>query len=142
MTLTELCQELNNWFEQDKIYGSFEIVDGHMSFDPVYLQDGQWFRIVGSVFNDGVYQYPVFDLKDETFGGAIWAMAVPKAVEDLAKDITAYELANADVIASPYNSESFGGYSYSKGTGNSSGGSAADWQAHFARRLNKWRKLK
>ena len=144
MNLTEFCTETNNWFDRgkEKLYGTFDIVNNELIIEPSFLQVGQYFRIAGSVFNDGVYQYPALDLTDETFEGVIWQMAVPKEVLTLIKDITAYELANADVIASPYNSESFGGYSYSKGMGNAGGGSSADWQAHFARRINKWRKLK
>ena len=143
MNMTEFCTEVNNWFDRgrEKWYGTFDIVDGHLTY-PVSLQTKQYFRIVGSVFNDGVYQWPAFDLKDETFEGAIWEMAVPKEVTDLVSAISAYEEKNADAIDKPYNSESFGGYSYSKGGGSGTGGSSADWQAHFARRINKWRKLK
>ena len=143
MNMTEFCTEVNNWFDRgrEKWYGTFDIVDGHLTY-PVSLQTKQYFRIVGSVFNDGVYQWPAFDLKDETFEGAIWEMAVPKEVTDLVSAISAYEEKNADAIDKPYNSESFGGYSYSKGSGSGTGGSSADWQAHFARRINKWRKLK
>lgn len=45
-----------------------------------FLQEGQYFRVVGSVFNDGLYQYPTKDMIDEIFDGAVWALAVPKAV--------------------------------------------------------------
>jgi len=144
--LTELCKELNNWFEKDRIFGTFTIEDGSLSSCD-FLQDGQYFRIIDSVFNDGVWQYPTSDLTDETFRGAVWAMAVPSAVIDLAAKIDEWESKYGGTTAanSPFNSESFEGYSYSKSTGASSGGgggaNVSGWQAAFASELNNWRKL-
>ena len=140
--LTELCAELKNYFlrdpDQDIHDGEYSISGG--SIDLPFLVAGQYFRIVGSVLNDGVYKYPVSDLKDETFTGAIWAMAVPPAVVALAGEIAAWNTANADALAGPYTSESFGGYSYSKASSASSGG-AYSWRDQFAGSLTKWRRL-
>lgn len=145
--LTELCKELNNYFDIKHYYGEFTIADGAL-VDIDYLQEGQYFRIVGSVFNDGVYQYPATELKDEVFDGAIWAMAIPSEVIALADDIDAwtkkYQSLDSSAM-SPFTSESFGGYSYSKGSGSSSGnggGVGNTWQGVFANRLNKWRKIR
>lgn len=142
--LTELCAELKNYFlrdpDQDIHDGEYSISGG--SIDLSFLIDGQYFRIVGSVLNDGVYQYPVSDLQDEVFTGAIWAMAVPPAVVALAGEIDAWNTANADALASPYTSESFGGYSYTKATTGGVGTNGAfTWQDQFAARLAKWRRL-
>ena len=139
MKLTELCRELKNWFEQEKIFDTFSIEDGKLVLDKAKV--GQYFRIVGSVFNDGVYQYPANNLTDETFDGAVWLMAVPKEVLDKVNEITQWETDNAQAINSPYTSESFGGYSYSKSSGDGSGASSASWQGHFASWLNKYRKI-
>ena len=76
--LYELCLELNNFFEYARYIGDIAIVDGNVQTD--MLEDGQYFRIVGSVFNDGVYQYPQRQLKDEVYHGGLWAMAVPAEV--------------------------------------------------------------
>lgn len=140
--LTELCQYLKNWFvvnDRDKHFGKFEISGGKIA--PLFnLQEGQYFRIVGSVFNDGVHQ-STDNLKDEApFEGAIWLMRIPKAVLDLNKDIDDWVTANAGAINSPYQSESFGGYSYTKASGNTSSG-LIGWQSQFADRLNRWRKI-
>ena len=54
--LEQVLRHLNNWFVVDVHDGSF-VVDGGGITLP-FLQDGQYFRVVGSVFNDGVYQYP------------------------------------------------------------------------------------
>ena len=143
--LTELCQELRNWFDLDRRFGTFQISGGVLNVD--FLVTGQYYRIVGSVFNDGVHKRG--DLKDtltdETFEGAVWALGIPKAVIDLAAEIAAwrakYETPDSAAM-SPFASESFGGYSYSKGGSNSrSGSSAISWKSAFASRRNMWRKI-
>ena len=140
--LTELCAELRNYFlrdrEADIHYGQYTISGG--SIDLPFLLNGQYFRIVGSLLNDGVYQYPADGLADEVFTGAVWAMAVPPAVIALAAEIDGWNKANADALASPYQSESFGGYTYSKGN-SSSGTGGYDWKDQFSNRLNKYRRL-
>lgn len=142
--LTELCAELKNYFlrnrNEDIHYGSYTISGGSIVLP--FLIDGQYFRIVGSALNDGVYQYPVSNLADEEFSGAVWAMAVPPVVIALAADIEAWNAKNAEALASPYTSESFGGYSYTKASGTSSnGGGGYTWKDQFASRLAKWRRL-
>lgn len=145
--LTELCGELRNWFIRDysDVYrGEFVVSDG--SVQPIsFLQNGQYFRIIGSVFNDGVWKYPddLASLHGETFDGEIWAMRVPKEVIDLSAEIDAWVADNSDAINSPYQSESFGGYSYSlKGSGTYGGSvDGTAWKSQFASKLAKWRKL-
>ena len=137
--LTEICAEIRNYFEvpNGRHFGTFTISGG--SIAPLdFLQEGQYFRIVGSVFNDGVYQYPATSLTDEVFEGAVWAMAVPPTLIALAAEIKAYNDSDAGK-ESPYTSESFGGYSYTKAT--DANGAPIGWQKAFASRLNKWRKL-
>ena len=144
--LTEVCDYLNNYFWRQKISGTFTISGGSLT-NP-QLVNGQYFRIVGSLFNDGVHQYPVRDLTDEIFEGEIWSMAVPQTVIDLASEIEEWQTKNgsADSEAmSPFQSESFGNYSYSKGSNSTSGGSgstANGWQNAYSNRLNKWRRLR
>lgn len=158
-TLSILCNYLNNYFDRDryKLYGDITIRDGVIINDAFVtkVQDGQYYRITGSVFNDGVHKYKASlsigedtGLKDEVFTGGIWLMAIPQEVIDLATDIEAwqaqYEAADSANM-SPYQSESFGGYSYSKantGGGASGGGTSVTWQDAFKARLSTWRKLK
>ena len=144
MGLTELCQELRNWFERDKYFDTFTIENGAIIVPDGSLQNGQFFRVIGSVFNDGVHEYGVDELTDEVFRGAIWAMAVPPAVIDLSERISEWETKYGDSVSSPYSSESFGGYSYTKastGQGNAGSGSNPTWQSTFASELNRWRKI-
>ena len=138
--LEQVLMHLKNWFlVPGGIHeGTYTIEDGGITLP--FLANGQYFRICGSVFNDGLHQYPASDLKAETFEGTVWALAVPQAVIDLASEIEAWETKNGDASVSPYQSESFGGYSYSKATDSASGG-AVTWQTAFRSRLNAWRKL-
>lgn len=152
MMLTQVCQYLKNWFEVATFAGTFEIKDGHItSFNDgdMGLLDGQYFRIIKSVFNDGVHKYgdETDVLKDETFTGAVWAMGVPQAVIDLAGQIEAWQekYGSVDSTAmSPFSSESFGGYSYTKssGTSNADGSTGmTTWQNTFSAQLAPWRKI-
>ena len=136
--LSELCAEVRNFFctEEDIHYGTFEIVGGSIS--PLdFLQEGQYFRIVGSIYNDGVYQYPSSDVVDETFDGAVWAMSVPPSFIALSAEIKDWQ--DKDGKPSAYTSESFGGYSYTRAT--NAKGQAVTWQDAFSLRLNKYRRI-
>lgn len=135
--LTELCGALRNWFEIDRISGTYTVENGSIALP--FLQNGQYFRVIGSVFNDGVHQYPDYGMIDETFDGAVWPMAIPPAVLLLDEEIEAWQKKNGDAAASPFMSESFGGYSYSKGANGTS--NSTTWQSVFKPRLNQWRKI-
>ena len=135
--LDEILAEIRNYFVVSVHSGDFEVIGGRLS--PLdFLQNGQYFRIVGSVMNDGVYRYPYSGLTDETFSGEIWVLAVPPTLIALVADIEEYEKKAKETV-SPYTSESFGGYSYTKAT--DSNGSPLSWEKVFAKRLNKWRKI-
>lgn len=135
--LTELCQELRNWFDRKKFFGTFTIENGQIIVPDGSLQNGQYFRICGSVFNDGVYQYPFEDLRDEEWTGAIWLLAIPQEVIDLSEKIK--EWTDQYGASGPYTSESFAGYSYTKAT-NKDGGKYT-WKDEFASELKRWRKI-
>ena len=137
--ITEICGEIRNWFTQpeDIRYGTFTISGGKIA--PLdYLIDGQYFRVVGSVLNDGVYVYGEEELVDETFTGAIWPMKVPTDFVKLSGEIQQF-CESAQGKVTPYTSESFDGYSYSKAT--DANGAPMGWQSVFAKRLNKYRKV-
>ena len=138
--LEQVLMNIRNWFTVDGgIYsGTFTIEDGGITLP--FLANGQYFRICGSVFNDGLHQYNVLDLVDETFNGTIWALAIPKAVIELADEIQKWQEKNGEASVSPYQSESFGGYSYSKATDAETGG-AVTWQSAFKQQLSAWRKI-
>ena len=138
--LEQVLMNIRNWFtvEGGIHSGTFSIKDGGITLP--FLVDGQYFRICGSVFNDGLHQYPATDLIDEEFSGVIWALAIPPAVVDLADEIQKWQEKNGEVASSPFSSESFGGYSYSKATDAETGG-AVTWQSALKRQLSAWRKI-
>lgn len=142
-----ICREIRNYFvnDEDKFINNYTIIDGILT-PSVQIQEGQYYRIVGSVFNDGVYIKGSEQLTDEAeFRGAVWLMKPPKAFIELVNDITAWQDKYGGVSSaamSPYNSESFGGYSYSKNatTSNNSGVGGANWKSVFAARLAPYRR--
>jgi hypothetical protein len=148
--LTDLCQDLRNWFDRARYIGKITLdAEGGVFCNGVAvgLLEGQYFRVIGSIFADGVHKYPDTETLAESFDGAVWAMAVPPPVIKLVEDITAwrgkYEAADAAAM-SPFSSESFGGYSYSKsggGSSDSANAGGANWKSAFAARLNQWRKI-
>lgn len=136
--LEQVLGELHNWFVREVVEGDFTISGGRLLLpDGPALLDGQYLRVVGSVFADGLHQWPATGLVDETFRGEVWALAVPQEVQDLAGVIDDWDAKNAP---GPYVSESFGGYSYTRAT-NGATGQAAGWRDRFRQELNRWRKV-
>lgn len=139
--LEQILDYIHNYFIKDVYHDTFEVLDGVLNVS--FLQNGQYFKVTGSVFNDGVHKYPDDALVDETFIGTVMAMAVPPSVIALSLEIEEWENKYGSVANSPYQSESFGGYSYTKGSiSNGNGGNnMADWRSAFGSRLNHWRKI-
>ena len=52
--MTEICDYLNNYFWESKRKGTFTISNGTITVPE--LKNGQYFRIVDSFLNDGIYQ--------------------------------------------------------------------------------------
>lgn len=134
--LEAILMYLHNWFEVRgaAMTGTFRIASGVLEADGI--ADAQYYRIEGSVFNDGLHQHPAVDLTDETFNGRIWPLAVPRAVVDLSGEVAAWVEENPPT---DFISESFGGYSYSRGS--VANGSVGGWQTAFSKRLSPWRKI-
>ena len=144
--IDEICAEIRNYFSppDDRYIGNFSVVNGvifpSLSFPTDYI------RIVGSHKKNGVHQISQNDLIDEPeFHGGVWIMTPPKAFLDLVNDISDWQekYGGIDSMAmSPYASENYGGYGYSKMTGAGSGASAfVDWKSAFAGRLNLYRRM-
>ena len=139
----EVCAECKNYFIQKDvdIHVSNYTVTNHQIGPVPFLKNGQYYRIVGSALNDGVYKHGTDDLQlqDEEFYGAVWAMRVPKEFVALCNEIKAWVTENASALSGPYSSESFGGYSYSKVTASDGGGYS--WRDQFKGKLNAYRRL-
>ena len=147
-TMGAVLAYLRNWFERNPVTGERHVVRGAFAVEGGALKgvpdgllaDGQWLRVRGSRINDGLHRWPTEGLKDERFVGEVWALRVPAEVEAVADEMAAWSEANAEALASPYQSESFGGYSYQL-AGGGADGAPATWQRHFAARLAPWRRL-
>lgn len=147
--LEQVLRYINNRFDRDpygyeygSVSGAFTIEGGSLAVDK--LLDGQYYWIEGSALNDGLHLYPSTDLNDETFRGKVIFLVIPNSVIDLAAQIGQWCERNADIIDSPMQSESFGGYSYTKKGGNASTSNETPseaWQIQFGARLRQFRKL-
>lgn len=135
--LEAILNHLHNWFliPGAARSGTFEVASGTLEVD--FLQYDQYYRIEGSAFNDGLHQNPGTDMKDEVFNGTVYPMAVPAAVINLCEKIEKWCESNPE---SDKISESFGGYSYSRGT-DGNGGVNGGWQTAFRKELNVWKKV-
>lgn len=148
----QICLYLKNWFDykQPKYFGKFTISNGALNYEggAMEIQTGQYFRVVGSTFNDDVYKKGSESLTDEEFEGAVWLMALPKDFISLVTEIELWQEKYGGVDSvnmSPFQSESFNGYSYSKASGGSSESgtsSVPTWQSVYADRLRRYRKIR
>lgn len=157
--LEQALNYLNNWFtyESETYRGRCSITDGVLACG-LALRDGAYYRILGSRFHDGLYQHlvPVEDVDedeekleivedsdeteseeeptdngvDEVFFGSVSLCALPASFLDLVYEMEAWQAKYGEAMSSPYQSESFGGYSYSKSTGAATEtGTATVWTA-------------
>lgn len=142
--LEKVLTYIHNWFETERHSGTFTVSGGVLS-DINYLKDGQYYRIKGSVFNNGLHVWNSEEtLTDETFNGQVWAMAIPPVILQIVSEMEEWAEKHKNELDSPYQSESFGGYSYSRGSSynvESDGNGDAAVFNHFAATLRPWRKL-
>lgn len=148
--LEQVLWHIHNWFEREQIPVSTCCIDDGSLPTSITdrMLDGQWYRIEGSYLNDGLHKNPDTELSDETFSGTITLLAIPKPLLAVAEEISVWVALNRkatqQAAASPYQSESFDGYSYSIRsdlTANSASGGLTGWQAAFASQLNPFRKI-
>ena len=146
----EICATIKNYFthDADKHIGDFVISEGTIS--PVVDFPTNYIRIVGSRLNDGVHKVSDLvehPLQDEEFHGAIWVMSPPNDFLALVSEIESWQEMNGgtnSALMSPFTSESFGGYSYSKGSGSGASGASSipTWQSMYASRLKMYRRIR
>lgn len=145
-TLEDVLGSIHNWFTRGTYHVTgCQIQDGSLPAS-VTFPDGVWYRIRGSYLNDGMHLRGSEDegLVDETFSGTITTHVIPRALLRVVEEITDWQAKSGETANGPYQSESFGGYSYTlKGSSTASGTNAPStgWRAVFAGRLNQWRRL-
>lgn len=138
--LEQVLDYIHNYFVYKEYSDTFVIRDGRLVGDSDFLLGGQYFKIDGSILNDGIYKYPDYELSDETFTGTVSSLAIPPALISTVSDIENWVNKYGSVTDSPYSSESFGGYSYTKSSQSGSSGGIS-WKDMFGSRLNRWRKI-
>lgn len=140
VSLFELLMHLRNFFPGMKwqFFGE-EITEKRLSLPG--LENGDYYLIEGSRRNDGIHVYGNQDLRNEVFSGTVTEICVPDALLNLLDEINQWQEKNGEAVASPYQSESFGGYSYAKATTNNGNGESMSWKTAFGSRLRAWRKL-
>lgn len=76
----------NNYFERTSEYGDYTVLNNSIATCRGIYYTGQYVRIIGSLFNDGVYKITALSngtitldgtLQDEAFNGYIVGLAVP-----------------------------------------------------------------
>lgn len=156
LKLKEMLDYIHNYFVMDVYEGKIKIENHQIDNSKIELFNGQYFMIKGSIFNDGIWRYDEnlnIDLNkdenddyltDEEFEGEIYLLAIPRDVIAICDEIKDWEEKNQDTLNGIYQSESFGGYSYSlkSGKSNTNGSSESlSWRDVFGNRLKAYRKL-
>lgn len=136
ITMSDVMRHCRNWFVAKEAYGQYAIVDGAINLPD--LLPGQSYIINGSTFNDGMHDSTT-GLVDETFTGLIQYQAIPQDFKNFVLEVQMWEEKYGAVSDSPYQSESFGGYSYTKKDAGNGGMAWYDIPSIKAR-LSHWRK--
>ena len=133
VSIAAVMRRVRNCFERESIEGSFSVSGGVLAPMP----DAPFIAVSGSSWHDGVF--PVGQLPDtshdETFDGKVWGLHPPDDFLALCEAISAYDDKNP---VGALQSESFGGYSYNRGTVSSAGNG---WEAAFAGQLLHYRRM-
>lgn len=136
--LNEVCALIHNWFDSgDSFSGEFDIRNGDIVDLPKGLKAGAYVRIEGSSMNDGAYCIGGGELADESFEGRLTVMKLPADFRNLVSEIADWKKANAKALTGVFQSESFGGYSYTI----DASGSRTTIAGAFGTRLGRYRKI-
>lgn len=133
--LGAIMNHIHNYFEYAYYSGDFIVYNGEILFNGRNIRNG-YVAIDGCTPNRGVYAPTETGLVDGAFSGKVWLLAPPKDFLQLVSGITAWKTKNP---TGAMVSESFGNYSYNRGT--SASGAAATWQDAFRSELNAYRHM-
>lgn len=151
--LQDICEYIHNFFVPLSADGCTYTVAGGTISPAFGAEDGDRFLICGSRRNDGVYTWhpggikddddsEAAGLRDETFAGTIRVMSVPPALIALSGEIKSWVAKNSEALASPMQSESFNGYSYTlkAGSGTAGGTGPLTWRDIYGKQLERYRR--
>lgn len=136
-TLEKVCQYCRNYFVRETVDGNIKIVDGKLH--NISIPENTYFIITGSIYNDGLHEADDYLVDEDTFYGCVSFLAIPNIFINLVTEIDAWiteqKASPNNVLTSPYTSETFDEYSYSKTVGK------CGWKAVFEEELSNWRKV-
>lgn len=132
VSVAAVMRQVRNFFDRGYMDGRFTIAGSVLSPAPA----APWIAISGSLYNDGVYPLSggfLAGVTDEVFTGRVWLLYPPKDFLDLCNEMSAYDDKHPP---GAYQSESFGGYSYTR-----SAGDGGAWQQAYKDRLTPYRHM-
>lgn len=139
VTPGDVMRVCRNHFVRERREGAWRVSGGRLEPEGT-AHAGDWIAIEGSRRNDGVYltaeDGTLPDAADESWDGAVWLLAPPRAFLALCEEIRRYDEAHP---ASDLKSEQFGEYRYVTAAGAS--GAPVGWQAVYAAALAPWRRM-
>lgn len=131
---------LHNRFGGTPVHGTFTATAGSISGSGLSLSPNQYYWVDGSTFNDGLHQCGTADLVAEAFEGTVTPCRIPSDLSALVDEIEQWCSEHGGAAADGLQSESFGGYSYTRATDPRTG-APMTWQGAYRSQLNQWRKL-
>lgn len=146
VTVGDLMRVCRNYFERSFVDNEYNIDSSGALTPHDGITSGQYIAIEGSHLNDGVYTIDAegklqngddeLEFTEESFCGRVWLLAPPRDFIRLAAAIADFEAKNP---TGGYKSESFGEYSYTKGSGKN--GEAITWEQAFASDLRPYTRM-
>lgn len=144
--MEQVLEYLNNHFYKFAEKGTYKIENNEIQVRGKYVA-GQYIRITGSIMNDSVVKVisvndNLITLEsadnsvriDEEFDGVIYSMAVPLNLINLCEKIKEYNDKDTGLV-----SESFGDYSYNKGTNKQ--GEINTWKDRYKTELKAYKRM-
>lgn len=140
--LIDIMRHIKNFFSYSSEDGTFKIENNILTGINNKPLVGQYFALVGSVLNDGVYKATDSlkmpeGAKDEVWEGTVYLLRIPREFLTLAEEIKAFNESPTGA-ASNITSASFGIQSMSFAT--DANGNKSGWESTFAKRLNPYRR--
>lgn len=139
ISMERVMKRIRNYFQRGYTEGEFAITGNVLAPAP----SAPFVAIRGSAYHDGVYECCNGYLggmpdgkQDETFTGVVWHLHPPDDFIALCEEIARYDEKNP---AGAMHSETFGDYSYTRGTNGS--GAVTAWDQAFAASLAPYRKM-
>ena len=144
-TVCEVMRYCANFFEHGYIDADFTVSEDGVLSPIDGIVSGQYVAVQGSTLHDGVYRIEGGRLDAgsafvpaEVFSGRIWLLHPPADFLNVCRMVEAFENASGKVNG-PFQSESFGAYSYTRASG--ANGGLLTWQEAFSSRLRPYVKM-